>query len=191
MIGRRLPPDGKDAAVIDEVIARLDALEELMKDLLLFARPPHVRPVPVDIVALAQATSALVGQDPATRDVRFEIEGSAQAIMADPQLLQIVLLNLFLNAAHAMQGSGTIRTSVAVKDETCRIAVADTGPGIPAEIRDRIFVPFFTTKPHGTGLGLSTARRLVDIHHGRISVECPPEGGTIVTIALPQRRDTL
>ena len=191
VIGRRLPPDGKDAGVVGEVIARLDALEELMKDLLLFARPPRMRPAPVDMVALAQTTSALASQDPATRDVRFEIEGSAQHVMADPQLLQIVLLNLFLNAAHAMQGSGTIRISVADGGETCRITVADTGTGIPPEIRDRIFMPFFTTKPRGTGLGLSTAKRLVDIHHGRIGVECPPEGGTIVTIALPQRQDTI
>lgn len=185
VIGGRLPPEGKDAAVIGEVIARLDALDELMKDLLLFARPPQVRPAPVDILALMKETSALVSQDPAARDVLFEIEGSASAVMVDPQLLQIVLLNLFLNAAHAMDSSGTIRTLVAVSDRTCRITVIDTGPGIPPEIRDRIFAPFFTTKPHGTGLGLSTAKRLVDIHHGRISVECPPEGGTIVTIALP------
>jgi signal transduction histidine kinase len=106
--------------------------------------------------------------------------------MVDPQLLQIVLLNLFLNAAHAMRGAGTIRSLVDVSDRVCRIAVADTGPGIPPEIRDRIFAPFFTTKTRGTGLGLSTVKRLVDIHHGRISVECPPEGGTLVTIEVPQ-----
>ena len=186
VIGGRLPPEGKDAAVIGEVIARLDALDELMKDLLLFARPPQVRPAPVDILALTKETSALVSQDPAARDVLFEIEGSASAVMVDPQLLQIVLLNLFLNAAHAMHSSGTIRTLVAVSDRVCRIAVADTGPGIPPEIRDRIFAPFFTTKSRGTGLGLSTAKRLVESHHGCISVECPPEGGTIVTIELPR-----
>jgi signal transduction histidine kinase len=186
VIGRRLPPGGKDAAVIGEITARLDALAELMKDLLLFARPPQVHQVPVDIMALAKETSALVSQDPTMRDVRFEIEGSASAVMVDPQLLQIVLLNLFLNAAHAIQSSGTIRTSVTVGDRACRISVADTGPGIPPEIRDHIFAPFFTTKSRGTGLGLSTAKRLVESHHGCISVECPPEGGTIVTIELPR-----
>jgi len=188
IIGRRLPPGGKDALVIGEIVARLDALNELMKDLLLFARPPHVRPSPVDIMVLAKETSALVSQDPTAQDVRFEIEGSAPAVMVDPQLLQIVLLNLFLNAAHAMHSSGTIRVVVTVSDGVCRIAVVDTGPGIPPDIRDRIFTPFFTTKPRGTGLGLSTAKRLVDIHHGRISVECPPDGGTIVTIELPREQ---
>jgi PAS domain S-box-containing protein len=185
VIGTRLPAGGKDAAVIDEVIARLDALDELMKDLLLFARPPGARLAPVDLVALAEQTSVLVGQAPTERDVRFAIEGSAPQVMADPKLLQIVLLNLFLNAAHAMQSKGTIQISVAASGGSCRIAVADTGPGIPPEIRDRIFKPFFTTKARGTGLGLPTAKRLVDIHHGRISVECPPAGGTIVTVELP------
>jgi signal transduction histidine kinase len=186
VIGRRLPPGGRDAAVVDEIVVRIDALDELMKDLLLFARPPQVRAVPVDILTLATQTSALVSQDPTAGDVHFEFDGSHAAVTADPQLLQIVLLNLFLNAAHAMRGSGAIRTAVTVGDGGCRIAIADSGPGIPPDIRDRIFAPFFTTKQRGTGLGLSTAKRLIDSHQGRIGVECPPEGGTIVTIELPR-----
>jgi PAS domain S-box-containing protein len=186
VIRRRLPPDGKDVAVIDEVVARLDALDELMKDLLLFARPPQMHLARVDLLALAKETAALVGQDPAARSVRFEFDGSTSVVMVDPQLVRIVLLNLFLNAVHAMQGAGTIRTGVDVGERAGRILIADTGPGIPPEIRDRIFAPFFTTKARGTGLGLSTAKRLVDIHRGSISVECPPEGGTVVTIDLPQ-----
>lgn len=186
VLGGRLPPDSPDAAIIGEVLARLDALDDLMRDLLLFARPPQPRPAPVDIVALARETSDFVAQDPGVRDVHFEVEGSAPAIMADPKLLRIVLLNLLINSAHAVQSKGTVRTSVAATDRVCRIAVADTGPGIPSDIRDRIFVPFFTTKARGTGLGLSTAKRLVEAHHGRISVDCPTRGGTIVTIELPR-----
>jgi len=74
---------------------------------------------------------------------------------------------------------------VSTVDSVCRIDVADTGPGIPPDIRDRIFVPFFTTKSRGTGLGLPTARRLVDAHGGRIAFDCPRGGGTVVTIELP------
>jgi PAS domain S-box-containing protein len=186
VIGGRLPRGGRDAAVIGEVIARLDALDELMKDLLQFARPPQMRPALVDIMALARETTSLVGQDPAARDVLFEVEGSAPPVIADAKLLRIVLLNLLLNAAHALQHNGTISIVVASSERACRIAIADTGPGIPQEIRDRIFAPFFTTKSRGTGLGLSTAKRLVDAHHGRISIECPAGGGTVVTIELPR-----
>lgn len=60
---------------------------------------------------------------------------------------------------------------------------------MPAEIREKIFVPFFTTKARGSGLGLSTAKRLIDAHHGRIDVDCPPGGGTIVTVELPAERE--
>ncbi|MDO8794854.1 MAG: ATP-binding protein [Vicinamibacterales bacterium] len=186
VIGGRLLPGGQDAAVIDEIITRIDALDDLMKDLLLFARPPQVRQALVDVVALAKEASILLSKDPTARHVCVEVEGSAPAVMADAKLLNIVLLNLLLNAAHAMQWQGTIRVSVTTDDLTCRIAVADTGPGIPPGIRERIFTPFFTTKPRGTGLGLSTAKRFIEAHHGRMSVACPPAGGTIVAIDLPR-----
>jgi signal transduction histidine kinase len=176
IIGRRMPPGWKDVAIIDEIVARIDSLDELMKDILLFARPPQMRPSLVDLVALVRETSLLVSRDPAAKDLHFEIAGSDLPIWVDPHLLQIVLLNLFLNAAQAMHGGGRIRIFVDVTARACRIVVADAGPGIPAEIRDRIF----------TGLGLATAKRLVEVHEGRISIDCPPEGGTVVTIALPQ-----
>lgn len=186
VIGGRLPSGNKDAPIIRDMLARLDMLNDLTKDLLLFARPPHVSLAPVDIMALLRETTTLVSEDPAVRDVRFEVEGSAPFVVADAKLLKIVLLNLVLNASQAVQNSGTIRTAVTATESACRIVVADTGSGIPLEIRDQIFMPFFTTKTRGTGLGLSTAKRLVDAHHGRISVECPQGGGTVVTVELPR-----
>jgi PAS domain S-box-containing protein len=185
IIGRRMAPGHPDAAVIGEIIARIDALDDLMKDILIFARPPQVQLALVDVVALAQNSLALLKDDPAAHRIRVEVDGGPSAVMADAKLLNIVLLNLFLNSAHAMQNQGTIRLSVATEHHTCRITVADTGPGIPPEVRDRIFTPFFTTKSRGTGLGLSTAKRLIEAHRGRMAVTCPPGGGTIVTIELP------
>jgi signal transduction histidine kinase len=72
-----------------------------------------------------------------------------------------------------------------VQDGVARVVVSDTGPGIPSEIREKIFTPFFTTKSRGTGLGLSTAKRLVEAHHGTIRVDCPSSGGTTVTVDVP------
>jgi two-component system, NtrC family, sensor kinase len=68
------------------------------------------------------------------------------------------------------------------------VRVRDTGPGMPPDVRERMFEPFFTTKHRGTGLGLSTAKRLVDLHNGHLRAECPPDGGTIVTVTLPASR---
>jgi two-component system NtrC family sensor kinase len=100
-------------------------------------------------------------------------------------MLKIVFQNLLVNGAHAMQGQGNIHVAVDTADSTCRIVFTDSGPGIPAEIRDRIFTAFFTTKSRGSGLGLATAKRLVEAHQGEIQVECPPAGGTKVTVQLP------
>ena len=97
--------------------------------------------------------------------------------------------NLFeqlqINGAHAMQGKGSIRVAVGTRDSSCQIAFIDGGPGIPADIREKIFTPFFTTKSRGLGLGLPTAKRLIEAHNGQIAIDCPPAGGTKVVIHLP------
>ena len=90
-----------------------------------------------------------------------------------------------VNGAHAMRGEGRIKVSVETVDGECRIAFKDNGPGIPPEIREKIFTPFFTTKSRGTGLGLPTAKRLIEAHRGTIDVQCPVGGGTTVIVQLP------
>jgi two-component system sensor kinase FixL len=185
VIGGRLPADSKDAEVVKEIVNRIDALNELMKDLLLFARPPRPRPAVVEIGALVAATAEFLSDDPAIKYVDVKVEGVIPPIVADPELLKIVFVNLLVNSAHAMQGRGTIHVSLASIGDTCQIAIGDSGPGIPVEIREKIFTPFFTTKARGSGLGLVTAKRLVEAHHGSISVECPSGGGTTVTLVLP------
>lgn len=187
VIGARMAVEPRDAAMLKEIVARIDALNDLMKDLLLFARPPNPRPAPVDLVPLVSTTAALLTKDPALRDLRITVEGSAPPVSVDAEMLRIVLQNLLVNSAHAMKGQGTIHVGVTVVDSTCQIAVADAGPGIAADIREKIFNAFFTTKASGSGLGLPTAKRLIEAHHGRIQVDCPPSGGTVVTIEFPLR----
>jgi two-component system sensor kinase FixL len=185
VIGGRLPKDSKDAAVVKEIVSRIDALNELMKDLLLFARPPLPRPAPVDIAPLVAATAELLSTDPALKRVVVDVAGSAPPIVADAELLKIVFLNLLVNGAQAMQGTGRVRVTLTADDQACHIAFSDGGPGIPLDVRDKIFTPFFTTKARGTGLGLATARRIIEAHAGAITIECPADGGTTVTLHLP------
>jgi len=87
-----------------------------------------------------------------------------------------------------MQGSGTIQVSLTSIVDMCQITFADEGPGIPADVLEKIFTPFFTTKARGSGLGLPTVRRLIEAHQGTISIACPSDGGTVVTIQLPVER---
>jgi PAS domain S-box-containing protein len=185
VIGTRLPKESKDAAIIKEIVTRIDALNGLMQDLLLFARPPQPKPAPVDLAALVVMTADLLSGDPARKEIEVTVGGSAPPIEADADLLKIVFENLLVNGAQAMQGRGTIRVSLSSMDDSCQIAFSDSGPGIPFEVREKIFTPFFTTKVRGSGLGLPTAKRLIEAHRGQISIACPPGGGTTVTIRLP------
>jgi two-component system sensor kinase FixL len=185
VIGNRLPKDSKDAAIVKEIVSRIDGLNGLMQDLLLFARPPVPKPDLVDVTTVVTTTADLIADDPALKGVQVRLEGATPRIMADAELLKIVFVNLLINAAHAMHGRGTIRVTLTASADTCRIDVADEGPGIPSEILEKIFVPFFTTKSRGSGLGLPTAKRLVEAHGGNIQIACPAGGGTIVTVQLP------
>jgi two-component system sensor kinase FixL len=190
IIGGHLPQDGKDVQITREIISRIDALNVLMKDLLLFARPPQPKPLMVELAPLVAATADLMKTDPAFANVHVDIEGSAPAVRADPDLLKIVFVNLLTNGAQAINGQGVIRVSLGVHDSTSEVTFADSGPGIPEAVRARIFTPFFTTKSRGSGLGLPTARRLIEAHHGTISVSCPPAGGTEVSVRLPTSAPT-
>ena len=185
VIGSRLPSGSRDAAVTGEIVARIDALNGLIQDLLLFARPPQPRPALVEVPSLLAMTIDLLRADPVVGQVEIVVEGAAPPVLADPELLKIVFQNLLINSAQAMQGRGRIRIAVGTADGTCEVRVVDTGPGIPVEILEKVFTPFFTTKARGTGLGLATAKRLVEAHQGAIHVDTPPGGGTAVTVQLP------
>jgi two-component system sensor kinase FixL len=186
IIGGRLPAGSRDAQVVGEIVARIDALNALMTDLLLFARPPQPRLGPVNPKALLETAVALVRQDPSARAIAIDVDGSSAAIMADAELLKLVVQNLLLNAVHAIAGAGGVKVRVSSSETTCRIEVQDSGPGIPPEVRAKLFTPFFTTKARGTGLGLSTAKQFVEAQGGTIVIACPPGGGTVATIELPR-----
>jgi two-component system sensor kinase FixL len=185
VIGGRLPKDSKDSAVLTDIVKRIDALDSLMKDVLVFARPPQPRRTSVDVRPLVTMTADLLRQDPSVSNVQIVVEGGAPPVHADGEMLKIVFQNLLVNSAHAMQGQGRVDVAIAQVDGHCEIAFADHGPGIPEEVRDKIFTAFFTTKSRGSGLGLATAKRLVEAHAGEIGVDCPPTGGTRVTVRLP------
>jgi two-component system, sporulation sensor kinase A len=185
VIGGRMPEQSRDRMVLHDIIGRLDSLNNIVEDLLVFARPREPKLAPVPVEQLLQNTAALLKKDPAHAGTQVDICSSPVVIQADAGQLQVVLVNLLLNAAQATRNEGHVRVDVTAGNGMCRIEIADNGPGIPADVRERIFEPFFTTKHRGTGLGLPTAKRVIERHRGSIGIECPPSGGTIVTVALP------
>ena len=185
IIGARMPEPNRDRAIIGDIVARVDSLNDIVQDLLVFARPrePHLAPVP--LAELMAATAALLRRDPSYASLAVEVAGSNPIVQADAEQLRTVFLNLLLNAAQACGASGRIQIHIAADDLSATVAIADNGPGISQEIRAKIFEPFFTTKHRGTGLGLPTARRIIERHRGTVEVDCPPSGGTVVTVTLP------
>src|SRR5205085_1530606 len=129
IIGDSLPPDGQEAGIIQEILKRLDTLNELTNDLLLFARPPRPSLAAVELVGLLRMTADLLSADPARANVRIEITGDAPVVSGDAELLKIVFLNLLINAAHAnashdANGDGRIRVTLAGGGGCARVAIA-------------------------------------------------------------------
>jgi two-component system sensor kinase FixL len=185
VIGSRLPSKTADAAIVTEVIARLDGLNDLIQDLLVFARPPAPKPVRLELSSLVESVATLLKRDPAFGHLDVTITGRALPALADPSLLTITVQNLLINAAQAQQGNGAVRVSLRSEGAWNIIEISDSGPGIPAEIRAALFRPFKTTKARGTGLGMATAKRLIESQGGQIAVECPSSGGTTITLTIP------
>jgi signal transduction histidine kinase len=185
VIGSRIGAQSNDGAIIKEIIARLDALNELIQDLLVFARPPAPKLGRVDAKSLIDSVVTLLKRDPAYQALAVHVDGSAPPVLGDANLLTIAVQNLLINAAQAQHGKGDIRVTLSRQDSLSRIEIADQGPGIPAEIRAALFRPFKTTKARGTGLGMATAKRLLESQNGLIEVDCPQQGGTVITLLVP------
>jgi two-component system sensor histidine kinase HydH len=185
VISSRMPPELRDRAVMGDIIARLDGLNGVVEDLLVFARPRELRTESVDLSALLNNTVELIRRDPSFATIEVRVRGSACTVQADPAQLQLVFQNVLMNAAQAMNGAGLVTATFAASDGRCRLSIADAGPGMPPDVRDHAFEPFFTTKSRGTGLGLPLAKRIVEAHGGDIALDTPSTGGTVVTMALP------
>ena len=123
--------------------------------------------------------------DPALAALDVRIRGGDPTLSVDREQIHIVFLNLLLNAAQATDRPAAIDVRITAGDGRCEVAVADRGRGVPPALRDRMFEPFFSTKSRGAGLGLSTARRLIEAHGGSLTARPRDGGGTVLTVTLP------
>ena len=173
------------------VIEGTKSLETLVSTILSYARPVQIRPESVELGAFLKQLGKFVRVDPAfPANVKLEIHILEDPILApaDPEALKSCLLNLIYNAFQAMDQGGLLTISLLKLDNTCQIAVTDTGVGIDSKHLQQLFSPFFTTKQKGTGLGLVEAQKIAQAHGGQIDVRSQPGRGSTFTLTLPLKR---
>ncbi len=173
---------------LDPILSEVERLENLVSDLLLYGRPPAPSLRPAKWEEILATLEAHAGHLARERGIRFTAERPAIEWRTDPRLLQHALLNLLRNAAEAVGGraGGEVRVEVRrTGPGGVTITVADNGPGIPATVREKLFKPFFTTKPSGTGLGLAIARSFARALGGELALSDAEPTGVAASLRFP------
>ncbi|MBD3402117.1 PAS domain-containing protein [candidate division GN15 bacterium] len=162
-------------------------LNEIITRFLALAREERRRQERVDVGAVIDATRKLIAPEAEKLSIAVTTEvADGLIVTADPDRLKQVMLNLFNNAKEALAGQpGEVRITADRADQLVRIRVADSGPGIPADQRDRVFTPYFTTKEAGTGLGLPAVHSIVTELGGEVMIEDSELGGAAIVVTLP------
>ncbi len=190
IMGKELPESSSGREVWKEAQEEVLRIKRILSDLLDYARPKAPDYRGADLNRTAEHAVLLARQQALSKPIEFEFvpNEALPPVEHDAAQIQQVLLNLLLNAIQAISGSGRVRVELEPQGEFARVKVSDTGRGIAPEHLPHVFRPFFTTKGHGTGLGLSLARRIVEVHGGHIEVSSTPGQGTRFTISLPFRK---
>src|SRR5208337_1877615 len=191
IVGRDLPPNSPARAVIKDAKEEALQINRILTELLDTARPKPPQFQVSDVCSTAEHAVMFFRHQAITKRIMIELEirNTMPPVEHDPNQINQVLLNLLLNAIQSMDKPGTIRVSLEHEDDSVLITVADEGKGILPEHLPNIFRPFFTTKGHGTGLGLSLARRTVEAHGGSIDVASEVGKGTQFIVRLPMARE--
>lgn len=190
VLSAELPPGDERVVIFDEIARQTQRVNRAVNDLLSYARPstPELAVGSVSDPIRRALTLMDAQMNTAQVELRDQLEPNLPPVLLDIQQMQQVFVNLVMNALQAMPTGGvlTLRTESDGSDVVAE--VSDTGQGIPKEILQEIFKPFFTTKHQGTGLGLSICRSIVENHCGRMEVESSPGSGARFLIRLPIHR---
>jgi PAS domain S-box-containing protein len=195
LMAMNLPPGDANQESIARMLQDCDRLAELMKSVLAFSRTAEYDMEKLEIGLLLRRLLERLRPRLARPElcIDLQIDPSCPPILGNLRALEQVFANLMINAAQAMgeKGGSLILKAYPLKRDQRRfseISVADTGPGIPKEVQEKIFTPFFTTQRDGTGLGLAIAKRIITAHRGAIRLDSFP-GGTIFYVQLPAVED--
>jgi two-component system, NtrC family, nitrogen regulation sensor histidine kinase NtrY len=167
------------------IVREVETLQGMVDEFSRFARMPRPRPVPVEVGRLVEEIVHLYRELKPGVEVVNEVDAGLAPIWLDREQIRRALLNLLDNAVEATEPPGRVEVAVQAVDGHLEIQVKDTGRGIPPAAREKLFLPYFSTKGRGTGLGLAIVHRIVSDHHGSIRVEDNRPKGTVFTLALP------
>ena len=182
LLAESLPPESRERAKADRVVGEAVRLERLTSDLLGFVRSGEIEP---RAVSPAEVLRSAAGEVDGER-VELDLSGAPESWHLDPRLVRQALTNLMRNALQAADDGEEAAAAVEVENGSLVFSVRDRGPGVPAEDRERIFEPFYTTRTRGTGLGLAVARRIVELHGGSITTAEDPGGGAVFRAIIPR-----
>lgn len=186
LLRRRLAHDPGSADIAAKIVAGCTAVDVTVNDLLHFAadRDPQVTNVAIGPLV----AEVLVALSPQLSAHGIRVDNQIDSTLEwpmDRDMLRRAVLNLSLNAIDVMPTGGELLARATVTTDGLALEIADTGPGLPDEIRARAFEPFFTTKSHGTGLGLAIVSRIAEVHGGRVVADNRPTGGASLVLHLP------
>jgi signal transduction histidine kinase/HAMP domain-containing protein len=168
------------------ILTQVDELRSIASEFSAYSSIPRIDPQPTDLVAsMADLVEGYRAAPPPGVSVEFEAEPGPLVTRFDARLLHRAVRNLIENALRASAGGGRVVVRVEQTDGFAKIAVEDSGPGVPPDLLPRIFDPYFSTHDTGTGLGLPIARRIAEEHGGDITARNRPEGGLEVVVSLP------
>jgi signal transduction histidine kinase len=180
-----LPEADRRREYIARILVAVDRQDRLVEDLLTLSNPAPEAWQAIPVRTLLDDVLATLPPDPRLHRTG-DADGAPPPVWGDPFRLGEVFTNLIQNALEAAPASGTVEVRVEWADQDrVRVSVRNTGSGIPAELRERIFQPFFTTKLRGTGLGLAIARQIVDAHRGSLQVASDGGSETTFIVELP------
>lgn len=188
LLQKKISPTDPGQELLREISAAVTRLERMVREIESFARMPNPRLTSTDISGVVQTTFAAFSAQFSSRGISLtvQIPPELPSIPLDAHLMSQVFQHLMENSLEAMPSGGKLSLTVTLEARFIRITIQDTGPGIPAEILPLVFDPFFSTKPQGTGMGLTIAHRLISEHKGEISLCSTPGAGTTVNLWLPR-----
>jgi len=181
-----LKADDPHKGLMKEILGQVNRLDNTVRGLLAIAKPFSPKKQLMVLRQLVERIGRLVCEHELGRGIQFSYSGGTElSLSADPGLLEQVLWNLFLNAAEAMKGRGEIRVHIRNPSHAVELTISDSGGGIPPEVLQKLFRPFFTTKANGTGLGLALCRKIVEAHRGTIEIQSDLGKGSTVVLRFP------